>query len=778
MKQNRFNILAAGAMLIAGILTSCSKDDANVLIDGQNGNYPADGMVRITTTLDEAQPVSRAATTYTGKDLSLSVFYGQNKYTRINVRWNNNNGTWAQDLTADADPMLWKNATTPVNIIAYAPYVANVTNLAAMPFSVQADQSVEGALVASDLVGYYQTGFVPGSSLSTLNAFNIAFTHCLSKLTVNLTYGNQYPEGARPTVEKLEVTNVKSQVTYNAATFSTSLEGDPGNLKAAMVKADSYEAIVVPQPIAAATKLVLITLSDGTKLSYTTPAEQIFSANKHYTLNLRIGKDKLEVVSVTVENWQTGEPIADGDMEPAPYFAEKFGKLLIDNLHIPVNAKGHIDPKDPETKTALEAITELDLSRMNLSDLGGIEYLTNLTKLDCSDNRLTLLDLSKNIKLTNLFCSDNRLTSLDLSKNIELTGLSCRFNQLSSLDLSENTNLTELSCAANQLTSLDLSKNTKLKILDCDMNQFTSLDLSKNIELTELHCDTNQLTSLDLSKNTKLKILECTDNQLTSLDLSKNIELTDLYCGGSQLTLLDLSKNIKLTNLFCRDNRLTSLDLSKNIELTELDCGESQFTTLELAGNTKLEKLKCSGNQLSTLNLSRNINLKELSCNNNQLTSLDLSKNIELMYLSCHKSQLTSLDLSENKKLTYLHCSSNQLAALDLTKNIELTNLNCNNNKLTSLDLSENQKLSQLYCEGNQLTSLDLSKNIKLMYLYCINNRLTSLDIRPLLSLDYLYCSNQTSDGTTPQQLKLTLTAAQDAKFTRLGGTVDKVVTE
>ena len=53
-----------------------------------------------------------------------------------------------------------------------------------------------------------------------------------------------------------------------------------------------------------------------------------------------------------------------------------------------------------------------------------------LTKLDCSDNQLTLLDASDCTTLTELYCCENNLTSLNISGCKALTTLECRFNQL------------------------------------------------------------------------------------------------------------------------------------------------------------------------------------------------------------------------------------------------------------------------------------------------------------------------------------------------------------
>ena len=72
----------------------------------------------------------------------------------------------------------------------------------------------------------------------------------------------------------------------------------------------------------------------------------------------------------------------------------------------------------------------------------------DLTELDCFNNQLTSLDVSKNTALEILYCSDNKLISLDVSKNTALIVLDCSSNNLTSLDLSQNTALTSLGAKA------------------------------------------------------------------------------------------------------------------------------------------------------------------------------------------------------------------------------------------------------------------------------------------------------------------------------------------
>ena len=150
---------------------------------------------------------------------------------------------------------------------------------------------------------------------------------------------------------------------------------------------------------------------------------------------------------------------------------------------------------------------------MGIKDLTGIEFFPELENLDCSENQLTQLDVSKNPKLKRLVCYENKLTSLDVSGNTSLTELHCYTNQLTSLNLGENANLDILNCVVNRLTSLDLSGNANLTRLACSIKLLTSLDVSNNTNLILLDCERNQLTSLNVSKNTALDTLDCSGNK-------------------------------------------------------------------------------------------------------------------------------------------------------------------------------------------------------------------------------------------------------------------------
>ena len=364
------------------------------------------------------------------------------------------------------------------------------------------------------------------------------------------------------------------------------------------------------------------TLTEGSTLTVSAK-----SGFYHITREIKLPYDiEIKEGRITTLTVKIGEKnIAENAIDIETAFPDQvFRQYVLDNIDTDKDGK--------LSKEEALKVTEIDVSytytpdNERISSLEGVQYFTNLQRLDCSYNKLTTLDVSKNTALTVLNCHDNQLTTLDVSKNTALTGLDCGSNQLKTLDVSKNTELTWLACYSNQLTTLDVSKNTALTTLYCFSNQLTALDVSKNTALTTLYCFSNQLTALDVSKNTALTSLHCDGNQLTALDVSKNTALTSLHCDGNQLTTLDVSTNTALTSLGCSGNQLTTLDVSSNTALTQLYCGDNQLTTLDVSKNTALEVLSCDSNKLTTLDVSKNTALTVLYCYNNQLTTLDVSK--------------------------------------------------------------------------------------------------------------------------------------------------------
>ena len=211
---------------------------------------------------------------------------------------------------------------------------------------------------------------------------------------------------------------------------------------------------------------------------------------------------------------------------------------------------------DYVTTTTINTVTELNVASKHISDLTGIEDFVDLTRLECHMNKLTSLDLSKNINLEYLACHLNQLSTLDLSTNIALEYLHCPDNNITNLDVSKNTKLTYLDASKNELTSLNIGNNLELLRLRLQRNKLASLDISKNIKLTVLLIDGNKLTEFDVSNNTALERLIASGNQLTNLDLTKNNNLKEVACNHNQLTTLNIKneENTKITYFKTHNN--------------------------------------------------------------------------------------------------------------------------------------------------------------------------------------------------------------------------------
>ena len=126
-----------------------------------------------------------------------------------------------------------------------------------------------------------------------------------------------------------------------------------------------------------------------------------------------------------------------------------------------------------------------------ISSLKGIEYFTELLELDCGNNQLTSLDVSKNTKLVKLICSKNALTSLNTSHNPLLKKLDIYNNKITSIDVSQNTELETLYIGRNPIETLNVKNNVKLMELQSELNDLTSIDLSNNSPSMTLYMANN-----------------------------------------------------------------------------------------------------------------------------------------------------------------------------------------------------------------------------------------------------------------------------------------------
>ena len=394
--------------------------------------------------------------------------------------------------------------------------------------------------------------------------------------------------------------------------------------------------------------------------------------------------------------------------------------VAIDKTNFPDdNFRSEISSIDHDNSGALSqkeiaAITELNVSSKEISNLKGIEKLTAVKDLNCGYNKLTSLDVSKNTALEKLSCYNNSLTTLTLGENSNLKELLCSENSLKSLDVSGLSALDSLDCRENNIGKLDLSKNPALYYLDCSKNDFTELSVIdcpylvkvlENADFSEVYAYKPYKRAYYDYVYDDVMGLICTDKDVCVL-----VNATDIPCDEAHFS----DENFRSYIISNADSNLTySISAQEAAKVTEIDVADMSISSLGGIEHFKsLQILDCSGNELVSLDLSKNTSLKTLDCSNNQLTQLSIAT--ALTDLNYSNNKVASLDLSKCTTLTNLNCSGNGISALNIGSNGKLASLDCSNNALTSLDVSKNGALESLKCDGNKITKVSVINNPEL----------------------------------------------------------------
>ncbi|MFC4304525.1 leucine-rich repeat domain-containing protein [Cohnella boryungensis] len=243
----------------------------------------------------------------------------------------------------------------------------------------------------------------------------------------------------------------------------------------------------------------------------------------------------------------------------------------------------------------VEKITTLQVSRMKLASLRGLEHFVSLEQLDCAYNYLQELDIGRNPQLTALKCEGNRLLWLNTGHNPLLRQLNCNRNEIHALDLTSNAELEALNCGSNRIRTLEVSRNERLSELVCHWNLLSELDVKRNLRLHKLDCSYNALFALELSENVELRQLDCSSNHLLSLHIESCESLLELRCHHNHLTELDVSGNPALQSLRCFNNHISELRLDYP-RLVEVYCSENKLSALDTSRLPLLERLDYANN--------------------------------------------------------------------------------------------------------------------------------------------------------------------------------------
>lgn len=204
--------------------------------------------------------------------------------------------------------MLWQNKTTPVDVIAYAPYSQNCTK-DSYASAVQANQSTESNLVLSDLV-YQRTSVNPATDLTPSGAMPLLLDHALAKLDISIDCDAIINDisGSHNPVSNISIEGSKIGYIFDLSSGSIQNTGAVASvvpLNTSPVPFGgraTFEAILVPQSIAASQFKVVMNIF-GETYTYTLPEELILAKNTRYSLSIRVTSDKMVVAKIEITPW-------------------------------------------------------------------------------------------------------------------------------------------------------------------------------------------------------------------------------------------------------------------------------------------------------------------------------------------------------------------------------------------------------------------------------------------------------------------------------------------
>lgn len=195
--------------------------------------------------------------------------------------------------------MLWADMVTPHYFLGIYP-TRTVTDFKADAFTIKPDDyQASDLLVATNTQGLKATDA----------AVDMVFDHVAAKLFVNLTFRNQWDTD--PTVSSVTVTAKKSgTVDYLAKTITATANEAATPIELNKDKNEAWSGLQVPQSV----RSITITI-DGKNYVFTHTEDIQLEGGKFTTVNLIVGRDKIDLGNVSISNWKEGTTINGGEAQ-------------------------------------------------------------------------------------------------------------------------------------------------------------------------------------------------------------------------------------------------------------------------------------------------------------------------------------------------------------------------------------------------------------------------------------------------------------------------------
>lgn len=206
----------------------------------------------------------------------------------------------------------YKDVNTNVDLYLYYPYQENITDISAGGFEVRKDQSA--AATPTSLSGYEASDFLWGKAADVTpveSAIAIHMSHRLAAVQVILQEGTGFAQDEFDGLSKsVIVTNTTRKASINYATGVATALGDPQADGIVMCPQTdgTFRAVVIPQIVAATTRLFSITI-DGIAYGFKQNAAVEYQAGKQLQVTININKKshtgdyELELANSQIIDW-------------------------------------------------------------------------------------------------------------------------------------------------------------------------------------------------------------------------------------------------------------------------------------------------------------------------------------------------------------------------------------------------------------------------------------------------------------------------------------------
>lgn len=269
--------------LAAMAFTACKQDESPEV-----SKY-----ITIDASVGELASRGTATDFQAGDVISVYAWTGSNTTVQTPLVVDNSINTYDGTKWTAAPQMLWKDLVAAHYFIGVCPSKA-ITNFTADSYTIPTD-----VLVAT-LLGEGRN--------ATQGAVPMMFDHVMAKLVVNLTFRSQFV--GTPIVERV-TTEGQPGAIVNYLTKTATADGTATSIALNAATANtSYQGTLAQQTVT----IVQIKI-DGTTYTYTHPTPFPLSAGKIQTLNLIVGRDKIDLGSIAVNDWTTGETIEGGEAQ-------------------------------------------------------------------------------------------------------------------------------------------------------------------------------------------------------------------------------------------------------------------------------------------------------------------------------------------------------------------------------------------------------------------------------------------------------------------------------